>query len=647
MNETRLLEINDLYRLRLISDPQISPDGKRVAFVLRQPSEEENSYISNIYVVDADGVCTQFTSGNKDAGPRWSPDGRYLAFLSRRQEKPQIYVMPSNGGESVPLTDRTLGAGVPFWSPDSGAIAFIGPVSTTPEEDESHEKAEKQKEPTKIIERSSYKLDDVGFIWNRRRHLFRVDLDSRATQQLTDGDFHDDHPTWSPDGREIAFVSNRQPRWDTSLGSDIYVVSREGGEARRVTSDHAFSNPVFSPDGRRIAVTGRLDPEEAFRPERIYSVDRGGEDIRDELGDWDGNLGNDVSSDVVRSADDLSLRWGENGIVFLGTVRGECTIHRAEGGAVTALLPGRHTIGDFSLVGDAIAYTCSDATHPAEVFLKRSGTTTQLTHENDGFLASVRLARPERFTYVGARGEESEGWLLPPHCSGDGKRPLIVYIHGGPATAHGEAFFFEYQLLAAQGFGVFYPNIHGSSSYGRDYQTSILHDWGNVDYQDVLAGTEAAVARSWVDPERVGIVGGSYGGYMTNWAMTHTDRFKVGVAERCLSNLVSFYGTTDFGWLWNRAWGVYPEEDVQRLWNMSPIKYVENVRGPLMVMHSERDDRTPLEQAEQMFNALRRLGKETKMVVFPEETHELSRSGTPSRRTERLGYITEWFKRHL
>lgn len=641
MTEKRALDPADLYRLRLISDPQISPDGRRVAFVLYQADEETNEYTSNIHLVE-DGSTRQFTSGNKDSAPRWSPDGRHLAFLSGRNGKAQIHVMSAGGGESVAFTERKRGAGVPVWSPDSASIAFIGPVQTTPEEDE--QETGDKKEPTKVIDRASYKLDSTGFIWNLRRHLFRIDVESRAVTQLTDGDFHDDNPAWSPDSRSIAFVSNRTPRWDISPESDVYIVDRDGGDARQVTSGHAFFSPVFSPDGSRIAVAGQIDPEDAFAPPRLFSVDLSGGDIRDEQGSWDGALGDDVASDSVRS-ENTSFIWRDDGLYFLATERGRCNVYRAQGGSVFPVTSGPQTVNGFSIAADgAHAYAAADATHLAEVYLTRDGETSRLTHES-AYLDSVQVLQPEHICFRGALGEESEGWLLRP--PGDGPFPLIVYLHGGPMKAHGEAFFFEYQFLAAHGFGVFFPNIHGSSSYGQSYQCSILRDWGGLDYEDVLAGTEAAASQPWVDGERLGIAGGSYGGFMTNWVMGHTDRFKAGVTERCLSNMVSFFGTTDHGWLWNRAWGFYPEEDMERLWDMSPIKYVENVRGALMVVHSERDDRCPIEQGEQMFNALRRLGKETRLIVFPEETHELSRSGTPSRRVERLGYIHDWFGRHL
>jgi dipeptidyl aminopeptidase/acylaminoacyl peptidase len=648
MTERRPLEPNDLYRLRLLSDAQIAPDGSRVAFVLKRMDEEKNEYVSNIYVVDREGGVLQFTSGDKDSSPRWSRDGRWLAFLSGRKEKAQIYLLSTRGGESVAITDRKLGAGEPFWSPDSSSIAFTGAVSTDPEEDkEDKEKDDKKTAKTMIVERASYKLDGAGYIGNRRRHIFAIDVAERKVEQLTQGDHHNDMPAWSPDSRHLAFSTSRNPRWDVSVEGDIYVMPRTRGEARQVTWGGAYAEPVFSPDGSRIAFVGYTDLDDVFAPPRMYSTTRDGADLRDELGTWDGGLGNDVSSDVALSDEGFGLRWLKNGLHFIGVERGVANIYCAREG-VHPVTSGRHTITDYSVAGDGtIAFARTDVTHLPDVYLFTGGEATQLTHENDVFLAEVEIREPERFTYAGANGEESDGWLLAPLGHESGKHPLLAYIHGGPQTAHGEAFFFEYQFLAGQGFGVFFPNIHGSSTYGREYQVSIWRDWGNLDYQDVLAGTKAAATRQWVDDRRLGIVGGSYGGYMTNWVLSHSDMFKAGVTERCLSNMVSFMGTSDSGWLWNRVWGFHPEEDVQKLWDMSPIKYVANVKAPLMVMHSQSDDRTPFEQGEQMFLALRRLDKVTKFVMFPEESHGLSRGGKPSRRVERVGYIRDWFRQHL
>lgn len=649
MTSPRPLEPTDLYRLRLVSDPQIAPDGSRIAFVLRQMDEEKNEYISTIHVVDREGTVTQFTAGGKDAAPRWSPDGRYLAFLAVKDEKkPQIRLLSTSGGESIALTDRPLGAGIPFWSPDSTAIVFTGPTSTDPEEDEAKDsKDQAQPAKTKIVERGSYKLDGAGFIGNRRRHLFRIDVAERQVEQLTEGDFHDDEPAWSPDSRHIAFSTSRTPRWDVTLAGDIYVIPREGGEARPVVSGN-FDSPFFSPDGSRIGFMGRED-DDIVSPTRLFSVDRSGGDLRDELGDWDGTLGDWNICDVMVPDQPISTPvWREDGVHVLGTVRGEANVIRARDSKVEAVTEGAHTVIGFSLAGDGtLAFARGDSTHLADIFVREDGEDRRLTHENDEFLREIWLATPERIRFAGANGEESEGWLLAPQCHTSGKKPLIVYLHGGPQFAHGEAFFFEYQFLAGKGFGVFYPNIHGSTSYGQEYQRSIRADWGNLDFQDVLAGTDAAISRPWVDENRLGIAGGSYGGYMTLWSISHSHRFAAALAERSLSNFVSFIGTSDSGWIWDRIAGAFPEDDVQKLWDMSPMKHIANITCPVLVMHSERDDRTPIEQGEQVFLALRRLGRDTKLIMFPEESHGLTRMGKPSRRVERLGYVLEWFREKL
>ena len=651
MMQKRPLEPRDLYRLRLISDPRIAPDGRRVAFVMARVDEEKNDYIGNIYVAERDGTVTQFTSGDKDSAPRWSPDGRYLAFVSGRKERSQIHLLRMTGGESVALTDRKLGAGVPVWSPDSRSIAFAALVSTDPEEEETDEKEKKDdKKPakTKIVDRASYKADGVGYIGNRRRHIFRVDVEGGSVEQLTDGDYHDSNPAWSPDGEHLAFDSSREERWDVSTGSDIYVIPRTGGQPRKVIGEGSYHEPIFSPDGSRIAFLGYENREDVFAPERLYSCTRDGADLRDELGDWDGQMGSDILSDVARSDGDPSATWRADEIYFLGTERGTANIYRSADGAIRPVTQGRHNVTDFSIADDGtIAYACADATHLIEVAILENGEPRPLTRENDALLAEAHITQPERITYTGAKGEESEGWLLAPRGYETGKHPLLIYIHGGPTAAHGESLFLEYQFLAGQGYGVFFPNIHGSSSYGREYQTSILRDWGNLDFQDVMAGTYEAMKRSWVDENRVGIIGGSYGGYMTIWAMGHSDLFRAGITERCLCNFVSFMGTSDGGWVWNRVTGTYPEDDIQKLWDMSPLKYVTNIKAPLMVMHYEGDDRTPIEQGEQIFNALRRRENDTKFIVFPEESHGMTRGGKPSRRVERMGYILDWFKEKL
>lgn len=646
MTEKRPVQANDLYRLRLVTDAQISPDGSQVAYVVKTVDEEKNDYPSNIYVVDRDGTARQFTSGNKDSAPRWSPDGKWLAFLSGRKEKAQIYLISTRGGEAFPLTERKFGAGVPEWSPDSTRIAFTAAVPLNPEDDKDDEGEKKGPAKTKVVARASYKNDGQGFIGDRRSHVFVVTLEGHALTQITEGDFNNSTVAWSPDGKHLAFGTDRSERWDVSVYNDIYVAPAEGGEERKVTSGGSYSHPVFSPDGSRIAFVGSDNPEKQA-PARLYSINRDGTEQRLESPNFDGSIGYDVIGDIVSAGSDNNLYWRSDGLYFLGTERGVSNVYCTNGQA-NPVTTGRRAMTGFSMADDGtIAFAAATITKPVEIYLWENGEARELTHENAAFLADIDIQEPERFSFAGANGEESEGWLLKPIGHATGKHPLIVYIHGGPVASYGETPFFEYQVLASNGYGVFFPNIHGSSTYGRDYQTSILADWGNMDYQDVMAGTEVVAARDWVDSNRLGIIGGSYGGYMTNWVMGHNDRFKTGVTERCVSNWLSFMGSSDHGWAWNRTLGAYPEEDVQKLWDMSPIKYMGNVTGPMMVIHYERDDRCPIEQGEQVFNMLRRHGVETKFVIYPEESHGMSRGGKPSRRVERMGIITDWFNSHL
>ena len=649
----RAIEREDLYRLKVVGDVAISPDGNRVAYVVKSLDKEKNDYVSNIHVHE-DGESRQYTSGGKDSAPRWSPDGRWLAFQSGRDEKSQIFLMPTNGGEARALTKLELGAGEPVWSPDSTRIAFSAAVKFPPEpekKDEGEAKEVKPEEKTKIIERAIYKFDGAGFTFDRRQHIFVVDVSGGEPRQLTDGDFNDRAPAWSPDGQQIAFSANRNPDWDTRRGSDIWVMPSEGGEPRRLTRDDGFwAQPEYSPDGRKIAYLGfpiDEEKEDSFFAQ-IYVTDRAGKSHSNILEGVDMDVGRSVGSDWA-IASDPALTWNRKGLYFLSSARGACNVHVYQGKELRSATTGSHDVMSVSVAEDGtMAYAKSDPTHPAEAFLCRAGHETRVSDENDAVLDEIELSVPEPVEFKSGDGDPLDGWVLKPHGfqSGQGY-PLLLYIHGGPATAYGHTFFHELQWWAAQGYGLAFSNPRGSASYGEEFQNCIRGDWGNKDYDDITAFADAVSRLDWVDEKRMAAAGGSYGGYMVNWLAGHTDRFAAICTQRSICNMVGQGGTSDIAAFRETRSGGTPEHDPEKLWNQSPLKFVANVKTPILILHQENDHRCPIEEGEQWFMALKRLGVPTRFIRFPQESHGMSRGGKPSRRYDRLGYMHEWFERYV
>lgn len=646
----RAISREDLYRLKLVGDPSVSPDGSRVAFVVRRLDKEKDDYIGNIHIW-MNGETRQFTAGNKDSCPRWSPDGSKLAFLSGRAEKNQIFVIPWGGGEAVQMTELELGASEPVWSPDSTRLAFSAAVPFPPKDDEQKKRDEKR-QPTKVIDRALFKFDGAGFTHDRRSHIFVLDTASREVKQLTDGDFNERFPSWARDGRQIVFSANRSPDWDTQRGSDLWLVAAEGGEPRKLsTARGSWFGPVFSPDGSRIAFLG-WPLEEDKEPDywnEVWVADRGMKRVVNILAGTDLAEGHSIATDWAGGGPDVSLRWSESGLYFLASSRAACHVYRWRGRKVEQLTKGDQDVSSFSVAADgALFYAGSDETHPSEIFNLSKGRTRQITHESKDLLDELNLRSAERIAVSAAEGPEIEGWVLTPVGFQSGQKyPLLLYIHGGPATAYGHTFFHELQWWAAQGYGVAYANPRGGASYGREFQNSIRHDWGNRDYADIMAFTDAVVKLPWVDRSRLAAAGGSYGGYMVNWLAGHTDRFAAFCTQRGICNMISQGGTSDFSAFRQDRSGGTPEGNPDLLWNQSPLKFGSKVKTPTLILHQEQDHRCPIEQAEQWFSALKRLGVAVRFIRFPEESHGLSRMGKPSRRFDRLGYMREWFAKYV
>jgi dipeptidyl aminopeptidase/acylaminoacyl peptidase len=667
----RTVTVDDLFQLRLVSDAQISPDGERVVCVVKTADREKNKYISHLYLCDVrTREVRPFTSGEvADSRPRWSPDGKSIAFVSDRQRpKSQIFLIPVDGGEARALTSLEEGSiGEIAWSPDGTKIAFT--FRLTPEQwREQTAKERKEKglsTPPRIITRLFYRLDGAGFFDGEYYQVWVADTRTGEARRLTHEVTSCGSLSWAPDGTQIAFVCNRSEDPDLNPNlEDIWLVPAEGGHLQRVEAPPGpKSGLVFSPDGTRIAYIGHTQVEDIWgvTNDHLWIADLGTGTARDITEGFDRSLGNLTLSDMRDVGGGSRPAWtpDSNRLLFLASDRGSTVLYSisAEGGEPTALRGERADITGFSLSADGkrIAWCEGTATQPHEVFVGTLGSGAiqhpdVITRFNADWLAEVHIQAPEELTCLSPDGNEVHGWILhPPGFDPTRKYPLVLEIHGGPHAQYGWVFFHEFQLLAAQGCVVLYTNPRGSKGYGEAHTAAIKGAWGGADYTDLMAAVDTLLARGYIDETRMGVMGGSYGGYMTNWVVSHTDRFRAAITDRSVVNLHSMAGTCDFpllpggDYFRGNTWA-----EPQHLWERSPLKYAGNIHTPLLILHSEGDLRCPIEQAEQLFTALKVQKKEAVLVRYPlESSHGLSRSGPPDLRAHRLQQIVDWWKKHL
>ena len=631
---------SDLYELRWADDPRLSPDGRTVAFVAWGVDREENDYTASIWLVPIDGSAEprRLTRGKKqDAAPRWSPDGSRLAFVSNRETEPkQLYVLPADGGEPLQLTELDEDVGEVVWSPDGTRLAFSSRVR-----DPAYEEDDARKRRPRRFERLQYKLDDEGWIGDRRRHIFTVPADGSAPPlQLTEGDFEDVYPAWSPDGRRLAFTSARQEDWDTEVFRDIYVVGAEGGTPERITgTDSRYEAPAWSPDGSLIACRYTVGGLDYPRHGQIAVVDPQSGERR--------VLTEALDRNCAPYPEIREPVWDGGSLLFVLEDSGFNPLYRvpADGSGRPEPVLGETWVTAFDCVGGQIVHSATTPTSLPEIYAGERRLTK--------LAPSVRAAEPERFTAVSADGSEVEAWIIRPIGFEEGQRyPLLLNVHGGPFGQYGNRFFDEFQVQAGSGYAVLYSNPRGSSGYSEEWGRAIrgTHGWGSVDYDDLMAVTDEALRRfDFCDPERMGVMGGSYGGYMTSWIVGHTDRFQAAISERAVNHLVSMHGASDIGFFFKGYFGTFLWEDLETYLRLSPATYADKMTTPLLILHSEDDLRCPVEQAEQLFTTLRLMGRrDVELVRFPHgEGHELTRSGGPHHRVQRFELIVEWLERYL
>jgi len=645
------MQPDDVYELAGVADPRISPDGRLVAYQAWSIDRETSEVRSAIWVTELDGSGKprRFTfSDRRDGAPRWSPDGRWLAFASNRGEEKtpaQLYVIPAEGGEARALTASKEGIEDVVWSPDSTRLAYTMRVR-----DAAYDEEDDRKRAPRRFTRLLYKLDNVGWTSDRRKHVFVVPVEGGEPRQLTDGDCEDGEPAWAPDGARIVFSSLRGERWDIETIDRLYVVDADGGEPRQLTGDDgSYTTPAFSPDGAWIAY--RYHPEDGTYPHHgqigVMAADGSGARL----------LTTGLDRQVDTYPENREPLWDGDRIVFTIEDRGNVHLYGvpADGSSAPELLVGgEQSLGSYDARGGRLAYVSSTATTMRELYADADG--RRLTDVGHAFTERRELVEPERFTAVSQDGTEVDAWLMrPAGFEPGGRYPVLLSIHGGPFSQYGTGFFDEFQVYAGAGYAVLYANPRGGSGYSEEWGRAIRGPiggagpgWGSVDYEDVMGVVDTALARyDFLDADRLGVIGGSYGGFMTSWIVGHTNRFKAAVSERAVNQMVSAFGSSDLFWIFQRQFGGPMWEHVDAWLAMSPTTYATEIETPLLVLHSENDLRCNIEQGEHLFNLLRLLGKEVEMVRFPAEGHELSRSGSPLHRVQRFEVILDWFGRYL
>jgi len=665
----RSITADDLFRLRLASDPQLAPDGGHVVYVSQRTDLEKNQYFSNLWLVDCDGGRDRpFTSGDhRDGSPRWSPDGSCMAFVSNRNETSQLWLIPANGGEAAVQTRLDEGAiGEVQWSPAGDHIAFTYRAKPLADRKTAREEREKchRSPPPQVIRALHYREEGAGYVGDEHWQVYVLQVETGEVRQLTHGIADSGHLSWAPDGFRLAYLTNSCPDPDlTPQFAEIRVLSLHSGEAVPVEAPAGPKHQLaWSPNGEQLAYYGHTDVEDVWSAAdpHLWVVPTAGGQAQNLSAGLDRPVGDHTLSDLRSFGGGWTGPvWARDSrsIFFLVSDRGAVHVWQAfpGGSRPVNLTPGHlGEIASLSLdaAGQRLAVVAGDPATPGDVQLLRLESTPAelraLTRANAALLAELELAAPEEVTAASGDGEV-HGWLLRPTQSSAGESvPLLLYIHGGPHTQYGWAMMHEFQLLAARGYAILYANPRGSRGYGGAHVTAIRGDWGGPDYRDLMALVDHAITLPGIDPERLGVTGGSYGGYMTNWIVGHTDRFRCGITQRSVVNLHSMGGTCDFNFSDSRYFGGNTWDAPERFLAQSPLTYANNVRTPLLILHSEGDLRCPIEQAEQLFAALKRQRCEVELVRYPREAnHGLSRSGPPDLRRDRLERILGWLDRWL
>jgi dipeptidyl aminopeptidase/acylaminoacyl peptidase len=652
----RPITVDDYFQVLGVSDPQITPDGKWVAYTIDTASLKEDKNESRIWMVPSTGgeAIALTAKGASSSHPRWSPDGKYLAMLSEREGgKTQVWLLNRAGGEAQVLTDTAQGVEDFAWSPDSKRLAVVL-RDPSPEDVEAAEAKAKCgnstdcPEPKKkagrpwVIDRYLFKVDEVGYLTRRRTHLYVFDLATKKTQQVSSGDFDDANPAWSPDGKRIAFDSNRSmPDPDRVPNADIWVIASDntdkGANPRQITTNPGMDDhPVWSPDGNWIAYLTQTNPKNYMYEMTQVAVSPAG-----------GGTARILTSKLDRMTSRAHFAADSQSVYFIVDDDGQLNLCQVPvaGGQISRPVSGRLAVNDFAVSpAGGVVVQIATADRPDELFTLVGGTLTRITHMNDDWLAGIKLTSAEYVTFKSKDGTSVSGYVYKPLDYLPGKKyPTLLRPHGGPVWAYYAEFAHLPQLLAANGYLVLYPNYRGSTGYGEEFAHAISADWGHKDYEDDMAMVDYAIAQGWADPEKLGVFGWSYGGISTDFIIAQTQRFKAAISGAGCSLFMSMYGhdqyARDYEYELGRPW------EHQALWQkLSFFFRANNITTPTMFMGGDIDWNVPILGGEQMYQALKSLNRETLLVVYPGEYHEFK---TPSHLEDRLQRYLAWFAHYV
>jgi len=686
--QKRSITEKDLFNFVWIADPQISPDGAAVAFVKVTVNEKKDGYNTAIWIVStATSESRQLTNGTRDTNPRWSPDGKFLVFVRStekdgRPEPSQLFMLAMSGGESFPFTSLPRGAGQPQWSPDGRLISFMNSAtaeelakakekpqpSPSPSASPAQKPDEKRESDVRVITRSVYRSNGTGYLDPKHpQHIWVINAprngDEKVTpRQLTSGRYDEGGVTWSRDSSQLYFTSDQRDESFDIPRTDIYAIGVAGGAPNKLTSfDMGAGNFSLSPNGKQLAFIGATDQSKrSYSQPDLWVMDvAAAAQPKNLTRDFDYDVGAGVGGDntAPRGGGGSPLVWSTDGktITTLVGREGKANLGSFDvaTGKETDVTTGNQAIVSYRAVpdGSKLVYLISTPTRIGDLYYadRAGGPAKQITRLNDALFSNLNLTEPEEIWYQSFDGKRIQAWVQkPPDFDASKKYPLILNIHGGPHAAYGYVFDHEFQWMAAKGYVVLYPNPRGSTTYGQEFGNIIQYHYPGDDYKDLMAGVDEVIKRGYIDTNRLGVTGGSGGGLLTNWTIGQTDRFKAAVSQRDIADWADWWYTADFT-LFQQTWFKAPPfEDPEDFKARSPLTYIKNVKTPLMLILGEADYRTPpTSGGEEMFRALKYRKIPTVMVRFPNETHELSRSGQPWHRIERLQHIVAWFDRWL